>query len=485
MSKDNNNNNSSNGISRKEFLKRGTAASALLAGTGFISNGKRPTNGRWNGSEEVRNVIFLVSDGMSAGTLTLADLMKKRQYGEETNWIRLYNSDRKFHRGLMDMASLNTPVTDSAAAASSWGCGHRVNNGSLCVGPNGEEYPPVLQLFKTAGKKTGLVTTTRITHATPAGFAVTVADRNREDEIAERYLKREYDLLLGGGARHFDAGSREDGADLYSTFERKNYSVARTKQELERVPADGRLLGTFYDSHLPYTIDQRASEELQERIPTLAEMTETAIERLQGRPDGFILQIEGGRVDHGAHANDAAALVYDQLAFDDAVGSVLDFAEGRDDTLVLITTDHGNANPGLNGAGEYEEAGTRLDRLQNFRQTNTWILSEIDENSTVEQVRDRMAYATGLDIRKDDAETVYNAVRGELVTPYRIRNDAESVLGSVLANYTSIHFIGSSHTGDYVELAALGPGIESLDYCTRNTELFQLMVETTGVLETA
>lgn len=470
------------GISRKEFLKRGTAATAFLAGTGLIGNGCAsmidPSN-----AGAAKNIIFMVTDGMSAGTLALADLVKTRHYGDDTNWIKLYNSDREFHRGLMDMASLNTPVTDSAAAASSWGCGHRVNNGSLCVGPNGEEYPTVLQIFKNAGKKTGLVTTTRITHATPAGFAVNVPDRNREDDITVQYLEREYDLLMGGGARHFDPDSREDGKDLFGEFEKKNYTVVRNRQEMTNAPGNSRLLGTFYDSHLPYARDHNSSDELQKSVPTLSEMTETALERLQGYPGGFILQIEGGRVDHGAHANDATALIYDQLAFDDAVGTVLDFADGRDDTLVFITTDHGNANPGLNGADVYEEAGQRFDRFRDFRQTNTWILSEIDENSSVQQIRDRMAYATKLDIRKEDAETVYEAVQGDLETPYRIRNGASSVLGSVLANYTSVHFIGSSHTGDYVELAALGPGIEHLDFYTRNTELFQLMVEMAGVQE--
>jgi len=469
------------GISRKEFLKRGAAASAVL-GAGIYSNGSAATIDR-SSEGEARNIIFMVSDGMSAGTLALADLVKTRHYGEETNWIKLYNSDRNFHRGLMDMASLNTPVTDSAAAASSWGCGHRVNNGALCMGPDGENYPTILQIFKNAGKKTGLVTTTRITHATPAGFAVNIPDRNREDEIADQYLEREFDLLLGGGARHFDPEMRDDGTDLYTEFEKKNYAVVRNRQELGSAPANSRLLGTFYDSHLPYTRDRASSDGLRKTVPTLAEMTETALERLQGDPGGFILQIEGGRVDHGAHANDATALIYDQLAFDDAIGSVLEFADGRDDTLVFITTDHGNANPGLNGADVYEEAGTRLDLIQNFRQTNTWILSEIDENSSVQQIRDRMAYATNLDIRKEDAEAVYEAVQGDLATPYRVRNQLDAVLGSVLANYTSVHFIGSSHTADYVELAALGPGIEKLDYYTRNTELFQLMLETAGVHE--
>jgi alkaline phosphatase len=112
-----------------------------------------------------------------------------------------------------------------------------------------------------------------------------------------------------------------------------------------------KVLGLFYDSHLPYTIDHIHSDALKRTVPTLAEMTRKALEILGDAPNGFLLQVEGGRVDHAAHANDAASIMWDQLAFDDAVEVVYEFVAKRDDTLMIVTSDHGNANPGLNGMG--------------------------------------------------------------------------------------------------------------------------------------
>lgn len=476
---DSNNNSSSNGISRRQFLKS-SALSTLGLGT-FMVSGCDTNSQDFQKRGEAKNVIFMVSDGMSSGTFNMADLIKQRQFGNISNWVDLYNSDRKFHRGIMDMASLNSPVTGSASASSSWGCGHRVNNEAVNTGPNGEQYKPIHQIFKDSGKKTGLVTTTRITHATPAGFAVNIDHRSKEDQIAEKYLQREYDLLLGGGARHFEADSRDDGTDLISKFSDKNYAIARTKQELDNASTNSRILGLFYDSHLPYTIDHQAIDEHQQNIPTLADMTDKALQQLENQ-NGFILQVEGGRVDHGAHSNDAAGMLYDQVAFDDALKVALDFVDQRDDTLLIITTDHGNANPALNAAGDgYNDSGPFFDRLQDFQHSNNWILSELDKNSSVSQIRERVKYATQLGIKKEEAQTLRKALNGNLETIYDIKNYPSSVLGSILANYTSISFTSGGHTSDYVELAALGPGIDNLDHFTRNTELFDLMVNAAGV----
>jgi len=472
-------NSSKNSISRRQFLKS-SALSSLGLGT-FMLGGCETKSQSFQDRGKAKNVIFMVSDGMSAGTFNMADLIKRRQFGNTSQWVDLYNSDRKFHRGIMDMASLNSPVTGSAAAASSWGSGHRVNNEAVNMGPNGEEYKPIHQIFKDAGKKTGLVTTTRITHATPAGFGVNIDYRNKEDEIAQKYLEREYDLLLGGGARHFKPDSRDDGQDLISKFADKNYTIAQNKQELSQASANNQLLGLFYDSHLPYTIDHQAIEEHQQHIPTLAEMTDKALQHLNNQ-DGFILQIEGGRVDHGAHGNDAAGMLYDQVAFDDAIKVALDFVDQRDDTLLIITTDHGNGNPALNAAGErYNDSAPYFDRLQNFRHSNSWILSELDANSTISEIRERVEYATQLGIDKEQAQSLQKALNGNLKTIYDIKSYPSSVLGSILANYTSVSFTSGGHTSDYVELAALGPGIDNLDHFTRNTELFDLMVNAADV----
>ena len=474
--------------SRRDFLKAG-ALSALALGTGGVAgtaNGQPRTEiSDVDAPGNAKNVIFLVSDGMSAGTLTMADLHLRRHHGRRSNWLRLYEEGR-VRRGLMDMAAANSIVTGSAAASSSWGSGHRVVNTALNMTQEGKKYRTILEIMRDAGKGTGLVTTTRITHATPAGFGINMPERWSEDKIAAQYLEREYDVLMGGGQRHFDPNHRGDGRDLYQGFEDKGYTVARSKQDLSYWGHEGSILGTFYDTHLPYVLDHQNRPALQQEVPRLPEMTDAALQRLEQNENGFLLQIEGGRVDHAAHEDDTGGLVYDQIEFDEVIGTVLDFVEGRDDTLVIITTDHGNANPGVNAAGDqYSDSNKMFDRIAEFQYTNSWILSELDEGSTYRQIQDRVEEAWQFPIRRDEAEMIQDALRGEYRAAYRKKSAPDLLLGALQANYTSVNWLGGDHTSDYVELAALGPGSEAIGDFTRNTDLFDLMVKAAGVREYA
>lgn len=477
---------SSNRFSRREFLKTG-ALSSLALGMGALSQ-KQSSKKSLSKNGDAKNVIFLVADGMSSGTLALADLVKQAQFGEKTNWIKLYESDKTFHRGLMDMASLNSVVTDSAAAASSWGCGHRIVNGGVNWGTNNEQYKPICSIFNEAGKSTGLVTTTRLTHATPSGFSVNVPQRGMEDVIAKQHLDRGVDVLLGGGTRHFTAEGRGDSIDLHPQFEEKGYTVVRNKRELQQATTNSKLLGTFYDSHLPYSIDHNTSEELKDSLPTIAEMTQAALDRLEKNSSGFLLQIEGGRVDHAAHGNDAAGLIYDQIAFDDAVKVVMDYTENRDDTLVILTTDHGNANPGLSGLGSrYGDSPEMLETIHDYKHSFEWIFGQITDDISegkkvsVTRLREVVEYATTVAIEEDEAIMLYDALNGDYRAPFRNRQGTNAVLAGILANYNGIYFIGTNHTADYVELAAWGPGSDRIPTFVRNTALFDLMVDMADV----
>jgi alkaline phosphatase len=469
--------------SRREFLKTGAlGALALGAGGAATANGQPRTDLEdMENPGGAKNIIFLVSDGMSDGTLTMADLMRRRQEGRASNWIQLYEEGR-VQRSLMDMAAANSIVTGSAAGSSAWGSGHRVDNTVLNMNSSGDEYRTILEIFRDAGKGTGLVTTTRITHATPAGFGINMPERWMEDEIADQYLEREYDVLMGGGRRHFVPDQRDDDRNLLSAFQQKGYRVAESKGDLQDWDRSGPILGTFYDSHLPYVLDHKNIARHQKQVPRLPAMTDAALQRLDRNDDGFLLQIEGGRVDHGAHINDTAGLLYDQIEFDRTIGRVLDFVEGRDDTLVIITTDHGNANPAVNATGDkYGESTPMFDRVADFQYTNDWILSELDETSTHREIRDRVETAWQFPITRDEAELLQDALRGQYEAAYRKKSDPQLLLGAIQANYTAVNWLSGDHTSDYVELAALGPGSEAVGQFTRNTELFDLMVEAAGV----
>src|SRR5690606_33334404 len=234
-----------------------------------------------------KNIIFMVSDGMSIGTLSMANMLSERRDGKLCAWMSLYQ-DGKAVRGLMDTASANSLVTDSAAASSSWGGGVRVNNGSLNVAPDGRKPVPILQKFKAAGKAVGCVTTVPITHATPAGFCVNSERRSDQAVIAEQYLKLRFDVMMGGGSEFFSADKRKDKQDLFAAFAASGYQVAKTRSEMlaiDTTAGTAPVLGVFHQDGLPYALDRSNDAGLEETTPSLAEMVGTAIRRLNGNPD--------------------------------------------------------------------------------------------------------------------------------------------------------------------------------------------------------
>jgi alkaline phosphatase len=382
----------------------------------------------------------------------------------------------------MDTASANSLVTDSSAASSAWGGGVRVNNGSVNCGPDGRLSLPIMELAHSQGLRTGLVSTATITHATPAGFAAKVPQRADELQIARQYLGLHIDVLLGGGRKFFTPGLRPDRLDLVGQYSKAGYSVALDAPALAAAPAAGPLLGLFDDGHMPYSLDRASDPALQAAVPTLTTMARAALARLENSPRGFILQIEGARVDHGAHANDIGALLYDQVAFDETLGAVLEWLKGRDDTLLIVTSDHGNSNPGLNGVGKaYTDTDASFDLVARFRHTNTWVLEGLNANSSLPAIRDRVVEGTGIALDEEELDLVRRALRSELREGYRVRNSALIAFADVLSNHISVGWTGVSHTADFTELAALGPGSESIQGVVRNFEMYGIMARALGL----
>ena len=446
-------------------------ASGLVGGPGVRAAGAGAGTGG-----KPRRIIHLVSDGMSMGTLACADQFSWLERGQPLVWTTLYQRPEAM-TALVDMRSLNSLVTDSAAAASSWGSGSRVKNGSLNVLPDGRELKPLYDLLGDAGWARGLVTTTEITHATPAGFAACVGDRGAAERIAVQYLDRRIEVLLGGGAQFFDPAQRSDKADLKADYLAAGYRVMGTRAELAEAPMKGRWLGTFAKSHLPYTVDHLRDVDLQAKIPTLAEMTRAALRRL-AEDRNFILQVEGGRVDHAAHSSDAAALVWDQLAFDEALAVCLEFQRTSPDTLLIVTTDHGNSNPGLNGMGtgyassvplfaNLRSVKKSLGRLQeDFRRVSE--ANGLSPQAIVELV----AEGIGCTLTVEQAEGFARFLEGQQPPLYGMMNSWSAQMGQLLANHLGIGWTGTAHTSDYVPLVALGPGAERFRGFLQNTDLF-------------
>jgi alkaline phosphatase len=465
-------------MKRREFFRNGTLATlgaTLFNPFNSVANVLNPIAS----SGKAKNIIFMVADGMSTGTLNMADMFLNRKYGRSSNWLSLYRESRGA-RALMDTASASSLVTDSAAGSSAWGGGVRVNNGSLNVGPNGEAHKPILQKFKDAGKAVGCVTTVPITHATPAGFCINLGSRGDQSKIAELYLPLKFDVMMGGGNDYFSATKRKDAKDMYQQFELNGYNVVKNRTDMMSLKPGKPILGVFADDGLPYTLDQSQDKDLQNTVPTLAEMTKTAITVMNKNSKGFVLQVEGGKVDWAAHGNDAGALIYEQMAFDEAVGEALAFAEKDGNTLVVMTTDHGNANPGLFYS---DAANADFDNFQNFKHTNEWVLKQIRKGDTASRVIEQISDAQHIVINQTEANDLlkyYNTVSEEGL--YNEGNLPLRKLAEIQQKYTFVGFGSMEHSADYVELAMFGPGSNLLKPFVKNTDLHNLMLHATGII---
>lgn len=469
-------------MKRRDFFKNGSLTAAGIAVSPLLfANDRNQQAALYDALEngEAKNIIFLISDGMSSGTLNMADLFMQRMNGKRSNWVQ-HIMDGTFKRSMMDTASASSLVTDSAAGGSAWGGGHRVPNGSLNVGVNGEEYKPILQKFQSIGKAVGCVTTVPITHATPASFCVNEKSRKNQEGIALQYLDLKFDVMMGGGHEYFSAIEREDKKDIYGAFEEAGFDVAKSKNELrELLDTEKPLLGVFNESALPFTVDQINEDKLQKTVPTLPEMTAVAIEKMKKNSNGFVLQVEGGKVDWAAHSNDTGGLIYDQVAFDDAVRVAMDFAREDGETLVIVTTDHGNANPGLFYG---KDADRNFDRIKEFKHSNKWIMDGITKDTSPKMIIDLINFAQGYEISMEQAKYIKSLIdpldEEELYDDYK-KPFAE--LARIQKDYTSVGWADMHHSSDYVEVGAFGPGSELLPPYIENTFLHNMMLTAAGV----
>ena len=465
-------------MKRREFFRN---ASLGAAATSFVlpfqgCGTAKPIINQVGSGKKAKNIIFLVSDGMSSGTLNMAELFLQKKEGRGSHWLDLYRNNR-VSRALMDMASASSMVTDSAAASSSWGGGVRVKNGRLNSGPNGEEYLTIWQKFKKSGKKVGCVTTVPITHATPAGFCVSSKSRGEQAEIAEKYLALRFDVMMGGGEKYFI--DRKDGRDMYHEFKLAGYHVVNDKMSMTSTDNSKPLLGVFSKDGLPYELDRKHDQEMLSKVPSLAEMTAKAIELMKDHDNGFCLQVEGGKVDWAAHANDAPALIYDQIAFDHAIKVAIDFAEKDGNTLVVITTDHGNANPGLYYG---EKADKNFESLFDFQHTNDWILMGTKKDDNAATFIEKVKRYQGFSLTMDQANVILNKYKEQsddgVYNTYKLPFKEYAVFSS---EHTSVAFGGMDHSADFVELAMFGPGSEKLKPFMKNTDMHYFMLEVAEV----
>lgn len=272
------------------------------------------------------NVILMIGDGMGVAQIYA---------GMTANKGQLFLNNFK-HNGFLLTYSLEDYVTDSAAGGTAMASGIKTYNAA--IGVDNDKKPVKTILQKAVEKKlgTGLVSTSSITHATPAAFIAHQPHRNMYEEIAADFLKTDIDVFIGGGYDHFT--KRKDGRNLASELENKGYTVLQDINQIKKFKS-GKLAGFTALEH---------NERVAIRKDMLQTATQTALNVLSQNKKGFFLMVEGSQIDWGGHANDITYIVEEMLDFDKAIGIVLDFAAKNKNTLVIVTSDHETGGLTLN-----------------------------------------------------------------------------------------------------------------------------------------
>ena len=423
-----------------------------------------------------KNVIMMVMDGTSSSATTLARLYKGAPLALDeivTGGVRTYSAE--------------SAITDSAPAATALATGNKSNSNYVGVLPsivNSPSLKPikeedklrpvanVLEGAKRSGRATGIVATSEIQHATPAGFSAHHANRKHFDVIANQQVYQNIDVVLGGGKAALlpvkSIGIRKDGVDLVKVIQNKGYDLVETKGALMNSKSN-KIWGSFSHNALAFDMDRKATNPEQ---PTLSQMTEKAIQTLSKDKDGFFLFVEGSKPDWAAHANDPIGIISDVLAFDNAVAEALKFAKKDGNTMLIAVADHGNSGISIGNMNTTKGYNTTpvsayIDPLKKAKMTLEGTANKL--KSDLSNVEDA-AKLYGLDnLTHDEKEKLKTA---------KTKMDVGRILPTLLANRANIGFTTGGHTGEDVFLYSYGP--QKPKGLIQNTDIAKTMAKAMG-----
>ena len=416
--------------------------------------------------ERPKNVILLIADGFGPASATMARTAIGRPLALDA-----------ILTGSVATGATDSEVTDSAAGATAFACGIKTYNGAIAVDTLRAPCRTILEAAEERGMATGLVATSRITHATPASFASHVPNRGMEAEIATQLMDAGVEVLFGGGRATFVAeehgGTRGDGRNLLADARERGVAVATNREELGnvmRVPT----LALLADDHMAYELDRDPAAE-----PSLAEMTVKALDLLRNSEDGgehgFFLMVEGSRIDHAAHENDPAGHLHDILAFDDAVAIALEFARSDGNTLVVSTADHETGGLALGRDGVYNwdpeyllSVRSSFEAMRERIRHGGMILDVVGEGAAVDEFTVEEAAMLENVMRGDEFGMMDEALFGETIR-------------DIVSTRAGIGWTTGGHTAVDVGLYSFGPGSELFRGYMENDEVGRRLFEALGL----
>lgn len=411
-----------------------------------------------------QNVILLIPDGYGPASGTMA-----RDFLRWRDGIQSLALD-SIQRGSVRTFATDSRITDSAAGATAFATGTKTYNGAIAVDTTQQPLATLLEAAEARGMATGLVATSRLTHATPASFAAHVPNRWMENAIAEQQLQKNIEVLLGGGRRHFVpsdvAGSeREDDRNLLDEAAQNGYQLVEDATGLDQI-TEPPVLGLFSMSHMDYEIDRNPSKQ-----PSLADMTQKAIDLVSSGDEGYFLMVEGSRIDHAGHENDAAAHLHDILAFNDAVEVALQHAAREGNTLVVSVSDHETGGLTLGRSGIYAWQPRALAAVTASHGTihaRAQAAAE-DDNPTT----------TPVGVVQDALGIAELSAENQALIEYHLYDGSD--FGALLSDLTAaralIGWTSTGHTAVDVTLHAYGPGAERFTGNFDNTYVGQVLAE--------
>ena len=483
-------------------LNRAAIVPAQAEDAYFVS-AKAAVEARADGKSvpQAKNIILFVGDGMGISTVTAARIYAGQEKGVDGESYRLA-MEKLPQMALSKTYSHDFQVSDSAATATAMVAGLKSRSGTLgvssdairedCDSAQGNGTDNLFEIAERAGLATGIVSTARITHATPASTYAESPSRGWEDnsdippnvaqckDIATQLIDWPagdgFEIVLGGGRQHFlptdisdpeepkRGGQRSDGRNLVDEWQAKSSEHEFIWNSEQFAAADfstnTRVLGLFERSHMQYELD-RPEDAAGE--PSIAEMTAAAITRLSQDEDGYILMVEGGRIDHGHHGTNAARALVDAVAFDDAVAKAAEMTS-PEDTLIIVTADHSHT---LTISGYPHRGNAILGKVA----YGPGVTAKSEDGKPYTT----LGYANGPGACKLIEEGEYDCTRADLTGVDTKAADFQQ---------QALVYLGSeTHGGEDVAVFASGPGSELLNGVIEQHEIFHVMGRASGLVE--
>ena len=465
---------------------------------------------------KVKNIILFVGDGMGVSTVTAARILEGQQNGHpgEENYLSFESMP---FTGLSKTYNVNAQTPDSAGTMTAMMTGVKTDAGIIgideavvrghCKTGQGHELTTALELAEIAGKSTGIVTTARITHATPAATYAKAAERNWEDntqvpksavelgcaDIADQLVHFKENLQIrypnakninglevafGGGRRHFlpmtgsvkdealgysPSGKRSDDRNLIQEWQAiyPEGQFIFSQQGLESIKIQDKspVLGLFNDSHLSYDSDRAGKSE-----PTLTQMTSKALDILEPNKKGFFLMVEAGRIDHAHHVGNAFNALNDTIELSNAVRETMNKVDMKE-TLIIVTADHSHV---FTISGYPKRGNPILGKVVS-----------IDTNEPAKALDGKpyttLGYANGLGYRNLGEET--NADAGYETMGNNKRQDLSKVNTRAPGFYQEalIPLAAETHGAEDVAIYGQGPGAAFVSGVHEQNEIFHIM----------